>query len=234
MRQFGGLADTTVTTIQRNADQTDIAKFWAYDRADTFRPYGQLLDIAMDVAASQTTSLETNAQLIASLSTAMADSVICAWKEKYTIVQPRPSDLITGSFSDLDGVDSTVRDGDWKSLLSSINGIQSPPFPDFLSGHSAMGGAFASVMTHFFGDNVVFSAASSDLPGKQRSFDGVITPGSLGDLSTVSVRANSFYEAGLEDAVSRVYGGVHIREACLDSFKVGLAVGAAVAASPLG
>ena len=62
----------------------------------------------------------------------------------------------------------------------------------------------------------------------------MITPGSLGDLSTVSVRANSFYEAGLEDAVSRVYGGVHIREACLDSFKVGLAVGAAVAASPLG
>ena len=97
-----------------------------------------------------------------------------------------------------------------------------------------MGGAFASVMTHVFGDNVVFSAASMDLPGKVRRFDGVIAPGSLGDLSSVSVRPNSFYEAGLEDAVSRVYGGVHIREACLDAFNVGLAVGGAVAASPLG
>ena len=234
VRQAGGLANTAVTTIDRTADQTQIALFWAYDRPDTFRPYGQLLDIAMDVAASKSSSLETNARLIASLSTAMADSVICAWKEKYSNVQPRPSDLITGSFSDTDGVDSTVRDTAWQSLLSSINGIQSPPFPDFLSGHSVMGGAFASVMTQFFGDNVVFSARSAELPGVERSFDGRIAPGSLGDLSTVAVRANSFYEAGLEDAVSRVYGGVHIREACLDSFNVGLKVGDAVAHAFLG
>jgi hypothetical protein len=234
VRQAGGLANTAVTTIDRTADQTEIALFWAYDRPDTFRPYGQLIDIAMDVAASKSSSLETNARLIASLSTAMADSVICAWKEKYTNVQPRPSDVITGSFSDTDGVASTVRDSDWQSLLFSINGIQSPPFPDFLSGHSVMGGAFASVMTQFFGDNVVFSARSAELPGVERRFDGRIAPGSLGDLSTVTLRPNSFYEAGLEDAVSRVYGGVHIREACLDSFNVGLKVGDAVARTFLG
>ena len=234
VRQFGGLTSTAVTSIERTADQTQIALFWAYDRPDTFRPYGQLIDLAMDVAASKKSSLETTASLIASLSTAMADSVICAWKEKYTNVQPRPSDLITGAYSDTDGMASTVRDSQWQSLLSSINGIQSPPFPDFLSGHSAMGGAFASVMTQFFGDNVVFSARSAELPGVERSFDGWIAPGSLGDLSTVAVRPNSFYEAGLEDAVSRIYGGVHIREACLDSFNVGLKVGEAVARTFLG
>jgi hypothetical protein len=230
VRQFGGLASTAVTQNQlRTADQTEIAYFWAYDRPDTFRPYGQLFDIAMDVAAQKNSSLETNASLIASLSIAMADAVICAWKEKYDNAQPRPADLITGAFSDDDGVASTVRDSQWQSLLSSINGVQSPPFPDFLSGHSVMGGAFASVMTQFFGDKVVFSARSDELPGVKRTFDGKIAPGSLGDLSTVTVRPNSFYEAGLEDAVSRVYGGVHIREACLDSFNVGVNVGNAVA-----
>jgi len=234
VRQFGGLTSTAVTSIERTADQTQIALFWAYDRPDTFRPYGQLIDLAMDVAASKKSSLETTASLIASLSTAMADSVICAWKEKYTNVQPRPSDLITGAYADTDGMASTVRDSQWQSLLSSINGIQSPPFPDFLSGHSAMGGAFASVMTQFFGDKVVFSARSAELSGVERSFDGWIAPGSLGDLSTVAVRPNSFYEAGLEDAVSRIYGGVHIREACLDSFNVGLKVGEAVARTFLG
>jgi len=234
VRQLGGLASTAVTSIQRTADQTEIAYFWAYDRPDTFRPYGQLIDIAIDVAAQKNSSLETNARLISCLSIAMADAVICAWKEKYSNVQPRPADLITGAFSDTDGVASTVRDSQWQSLLSSINGVQSPPFPDFLSGHSVMGGAFASVMTQFFGDNVVFSARSDELPGVERSFDGWIAPGSLGDLSTVAVRPNSFYEAGLEDAVSRVYGGVHIREACLDSFNVGLKVGDAVARTFLG
>jgi len=234
VRQLGGLASTAVTSIQRTADQTQIAYFWAYDRPDTFRPYGQLIDLAMNVAAQKNSTLETNAKLIASLSIAMADAVICAWQEKYSNVQPRPADLITGAFSDTDGVASTVRDSQWQSLLSSINGVQSPPFPDFLSGHSVMGGAFASVMTQFFGDNVVFSARSDELPGVKRSFDGRIAPGSLGDLSTVALRPNSFYEAGLEDAVSRVYGGVHIREACLDSFNVGVKVGDAVARSFLG
>jgi hypothetical protein len=220
VRLYGGLANTSETTLLRTADQTEIALFWAYDRPDTFRPYGQLLDIAMDVAVEEQTSLATNAKLIASLSLSMADAVICAWKEKYDNMQPRPWDLITGSFSDTDGSPLTVRDQNWSSLLSSINGVQSPPFPDFLSGHSAMGGTFASVMTHFFGNGVDFEATSEELPGVERSFDGFVDQG--------GVARNSFYEAGLEDAISRIYGGVHIREACEDSFGVGLNVGAAV------
>jgi hypothetical protein len=223
VRLYGGLANTAQTTLERSPDQTEIALFWAYDRTDTFRPYGQLLEIAMDVALDQATSMLTNAKLIASLSLSMADAVICAWKEKYDNVQPRPWDLITGSFSDTDGSALTVRDQNWQSLLSSINGVQSPPFPDFLSGHSVMGGTFASVMSHFFGDNLTFAATSQELPGVVRTFDGFTDFTDAGE-----VQRNSFYEAGLEDAISRVYGGVHIREACEDSFAVGLNVGAAV------
>jgi hypothetical protein len=225
VRLFGGLSNTTTTSLQRTADQTDIALFWAYDRPDTFRPYGHLLDIAMEVAQNQGTDQATNAQLLASLSMSMADSVICAWKDKYTEVQPRPWDVITGTFSDTDGTDATVRDTDWRTLLSSINGVESPPFPDYMSGHSVMGGAFAGVMTNFFGDGVTFSTTSQDLPGKVRSFSSTIE--TKADGSTVT--RSSFYNAGFEDAISRVYGGVHIREACEDSFDVGLRVGNAVA-----
>ncbi len=222
VRQYGGLASTATTTSLRTAEQTEIALFWAYDRPDTFRPYGQLIDIAMDVAAKQGISMNQNAKLLACLNTALADAVICAWKAKYEVVQPRPYDLITGAFSDLDGVASTVRDTEWHSLLASINGVDSPPFPDYISGHSAMGGAFAGVMTGFFGNNVNFSAASQELPGVTRYFDGFNDNG---------IQRNSFYEAGFEDAISRVFGGVHIREACTDSFDVGLRVGIAVANS---
>jgi hypothetical protein len=227
VRLFGGLTNTATTSLQRTQDQADIAKFWAYDRPDTFRPYGYLLDIAMEVAQAQGTDQATNAQLLASLSMAMADSVICAWDAKYTEVQPRPYDLITGQFADDDMTADTVRDTEWRSLLSSINGVESPPFPDYLSGHSVMGGAFAGVMTNFFGDNVTFSTTSQDLPGAVRSFSSFTETDSSGNIVTRS----SFYKAGYEDAISRVYGGVHIREACLDSFDVGLRVGNAVAAS---
>jgi hypothetical protein len=230
VRLYGGLANTATTTSLRSAEQTDIALFWAYDRPDTFRPYGQLVEMAMDVAAQQKMSSRLTSELLATLNRTMADGVTKAWKAKYDNIQPRPWDLITGSFSDTDGSAITVRDPNWQSLLSSINGVQSPPFPDYLSGHSVMGGVWASVMTHFLGDNVTFSAKSVDLPGKIRHFDGRIPVGSLGDISAVMAsplwRNNAFFESGLENAISRVYGGVHIREACTDSFLLGVQIGA--------
>jgi hypothetical protein len=212
VRLYGGLENTALTTTLRNADQTEMAVFWAYDRADTFRPYGHLNQIAQEIAVREGNTLQEDASLFAALNTALADSVIVAWKEKYTELQPRPDDVIAGGFAANDGIADTVGDPNWKPLLSELMGVNSPPFPDYMSGHSAMGGAFAGVMTEYFGDNYVFSAVSQELPGIVRHFD-------------------SFYEAGLEDALSRVYGGVHVREASIDSFDMGLAVGQFVAAN---
>ncbi|MCA2812665.1 MAG: phosphatase PAP2 family protein [Microcystis sp. M090S1] len=210
VRLYGGLQNTALTTTLRNADQAEMAVFYAYDRADTFRPYGHLNQIAQKIAVSEGNTLQEDASLFAALNTALADSVIVAWKEKYTELQPRPDDVIAGGFAANDGICDTVGDPNWKPLLSPLMGVNSPPFPDYMSGHSAMGGAFAGVMTEYFGDDYVFSTVSQELPGVVRDFD-------------------SFYEAGMEDALSRIYGGVHVREACIDSFEMGLAVGEFVA-----
>jgi hypothetical protein len=210
VRLYGGLEDTALTTTLRTEDETEMAVFFAYDRADTFRPYGHLNQIAQEIAVREGNTLQEDASLFAALNTALADSVIVAWKEKYTELQPRPDDIIAGGFAANDGICDTVGDPNWKPLLSPLMGVNSPPFPDYMSGHSAMGGAFAGVMTEYFGDNYVFSAVSQELPGVVRDF-------------------TSFYEAGMEDALSRIYGGVHVREACIDSFDMGLAVGEFVA-----
>ncbi|WP_043999028.1 CARDB domain-containing protein [Microcystis aeruginosa] len=212
VRLYGGLQNTALTTTLRNADQAEMAVFWSYDRADSFRPYGHLNQIAQEIAVREGNTLQEDASLFAALNTALADAVIVAWKEKYTELQPRPDDVIAGGFAANDGIASTVGDPNWKPLLSELIGVNSPPFPDYMSGHSAMGGAFAGVMTEYFGENYVFSAVSQELPGVVRDFD-------------------SFYEAGMEDALSRIYGGVHVSEACTDSFEMGLAVGDFVSTS---
>ena len=212
VRLYGGLQNTALTTTLRNADQAEMAVFWAYDRADTFRPYGHLNQIAQEIAVREGNTLQEDASLFAALNTALADAVIVAWKEKYTELQPRPDDIIAGGFAANDGIAATVADPNWKPLLSNLIGVNSPPFPDYMSGHSAMGGAFAGVMTKYFGENYVFSAVSQELPGVVRNFD-------------------SFHEAGMEDAIGRIYGGVHVREACIDSFNMGLAVGDFVSTS---
>ena len=210
VRLYGGLQNTALTTTSRTEDQTEMAVFFAYDRADTFRPYGHLNQIAQGIAVDEGNTLQEDASLFAALNTALADAVIVAWKEKYTELQPRPDDVIAGGFAANDGIACTVGDPNWKPLLSELMGVNSPPFPDYMSGHSAMGGVFAGVMTEYFGDNYVFSTVSQELPGVVRDFE-------------------SFHEAGMEDAIGRIYGGVHVREACIDSFEMGLAVGEFVA-----
>ncbi len=205
VRTLGGRENTARTTITRTADQTEIAVFWAYDRADTFRPYGQLNQIAEEIAVREGNTLAENARLFAQLNIALADAAIVAWDAKYDEVQARPDYVISQGLAENDGIAFTVGDPSWQPLLPT------PPFPDYISGHSTFGGAFAGVMTNFFGDNYEFTAVSQELTDVTRTY-------------------GSFYEAAFDDAISRVYGGVHVREATVtDALPVGVDIGNFVA-----
>jgi hypothetical protein len=158
-----------------------------------------------EVALDQGNSLEENALLFAQLNVAMADAGIVAWDTKYTFNQQRPFNTIAQ-----DRLSGATDDPEWRPLLDT------PPFPDYISGHSTFGGAAASVLSDFFGQDISFEVASQELPGVTRTFTG------SGDL-------NSFEEAALENANSRLYGGVHLNSSNLDGLAVGQEIGTYVA-----
>ena len=111
-----------------------------------------------------------------------------------------------------DGNPATVPDPNWSPLLEFT-----PPFPSYASGHSSMGGAFAGVLATVFGtDNLTFTIGT-DEPIVQN----------------VSRTFNSFSEAGFEDALSRIYLGVHWRMDCEAAYATGLRVGEHVASNVL-
>jgi membrane-associated phospholipid phosphatase len=190
VQQLGALTGST-----RTADQTEVAVFWAADRPDTFRPPGQWNQIAETVAIAQGTSLLNSARLFALLNIAEADAGIAAWATKYQFNQPRPITVIH-SIAGLDGLSSTVADPNWQSFLST------PPFPDYVSGHSTFGGAAAEVLTAFYGNNYNLTVSSQEIPGTFRNF-------------------RSFQEAAAENGVSRIYGGVHVQSANIDGQALG-------------
>jgi hypothetical protein len=192
--QLGGRFDTAATTLTRTEDQTEIAQFWAYDRVDTFRPPGQLFEVAQDVALQEGNTLEENALLFAQLSTAFADAGIVAWDTKYDVEQARPINSVR-----------ELLDPEWRPLLNT------PPFPDYISGHSTFGGVAATVLENFFGDDVSFDVTSQELPGVVRHYS------SVGDVS-------SFDRIAIEDANSRLYGGVHYANSNYDGVATGMAV----------
>lgn len=195
VRVKGGLQDTAATKIDRTFDETEVAQFWAYDRDDTFRPPGQLNEVAQEVALAKGNTLAQNARLFALLNIAQADASIVGWDAKYTYNQLRPITAIENG--DTDNNPNTTADEDWQSLLAT------PNFPDYVSGHSLFGGATARILELFYGsDNFNFDLPSQELPGVARSY-------------------TKFSQVAQEDALSRLYGGVHIDLATVDGVKLG-------------
>jgi len=107
---------------------------------------------------------------------ALNEGFISCWDEKYRSSYIRPVTAINESI-----------DPAWLPFL------QTPPFPEYTSGHSTITACAATVLTSLYGDNFAFQD-TSDLRyiGLQRHF-------------------NSFKEAAAEVSVSRVYGGIHYR-----------------------
>ncbi len=108
----------------------------------------------------------------------LADSFIACWDEKYRSNRIRPETVI-----------HRLIDPRWKPLL------QTPPFPEYLSGHSVCSNAAATMLTTIFGDGFSFldhTEVEFGLPTRQFS---------------------SFNLAAEEAAISRLYGGIHFRDA---------------------
>ncbi len=180
---------------KRTAEHDQIAQFWA-DGPGTETPPGHWNSIAQDVAAQAGNTLEENARLFALLNAAMADAAICGWDAKYQFNFWRPVTAIRNG--DADGNPLTAGDPGWSSFIAT------PPFPDYVSGHSTFSGAASRVLALFFGtDSVPFSTGSDFLPGVIRSF-------------------SSFSAAAAEAAISRLYGGIHYRSANQDGLTAGI------------
>ena len=205
VRLHGGLVDTDVTTVERTEEETEIAQFWSYDRSETFRPPGQWNEIAQEAVLSEEdmNSVEDNALLFAQLNIAMADAGIVAWDGKYAYEQIRPVTAIRNANDDNNP--NTTADPEWEPLLPT------PDFPDYISGHSAFGGAAAGVLEEFFDNDLVLELPSQELPGVSREFT------SMGSMS-------SFEVAARENADSRLFGGVHVDISNVDGVTTGLDV----------
>lgn len=111
-------------------------------------------------------------------SIAIFDGFISCWDEKYRSNLVRPETLIQQYFDD-----------QWKPIL------QTPPFPEYTSGHSVISGAAGVALTDLFGEDFAFD-------------DDTEVPYGL------PVRSfTSFDQASAEAAISRMYGGIHYRQA---------------------
>jgi hypothetical protein len=85
--------------------------------------------------------------------------------------------------------------------------LQTPPFPEYLSGHSTISSVSAVILTHFFGNQFKYTDTVEVRFGlKARTY-------------------SSFEQAAVEAGISRFYGGIHFMDAIENGQKQGQLVG---------
>ena len=120
----------------------------------------------------------------------LLDAFLSCWDEKYRSNRIRPESAIRKFI-----------DPGWKPFL------QTPPFPEYPSGHSVISGAAAEILTHYFGDDVAFTDTTEVAYGAgTRQF-------------------KSFRLAANEAALSRFYGGIHFMDAIDNGLVEGRKIG---------
>jgi hypothetical protein len=151
-----------------------------------FTPPGHWLNIVNQITEKENSDCFTTTKAYTLTSMAMFDAIIGAWHVKYKTDLVRPITYI-----------QEYIDPDWEPIL------QTPPFPEYTSGHSATSASAAEMLTSIFGDNYAFTDNTQlrfDL--EERSF-------------------NSFKEAANQVNLSRFYGGIHYMQGVEEGGKQG-------------
>jgi hypothetical protein len=141
-------------------------------------PGGHWMSITGIVTKQAQLDLAKTVLLYTLVSCTLHDAFIVCWDEKFRSHRLRPETAI-----------NRFIDEKWKPLL------QTPPFPEYTSGHSVISTATSEVLTHFLGNNFLFTDTTETYIGlPSRTF-------------------TSFRQAADEACISRLYGGIHFRDA---------------------
>ena len=177
-----------VYTIGNNLDTTQkaIAKYWD-DNPNVsvnmghlnyfihkISPGGHWIMIAKQACEEKKESVSRSSLAYTLTSIALFDAFIATWDEKFKTNLIRPITVI-----------NNYVDKNWQPY------IQTPPFPEFTSGHAVISNSAAAVLTGLFGDNYEFTD-ETEIP-----------------FGNDTRHFTSFYEAAKESTMSRVYGGIH-------------------------
>ncbi|WP_377295010.1 vanadium-dependent haloperoxidase [Rhizobium sp. SG2393] len=176
-------------------EQRAIARFWSDDPMLSPTPPGHWLSIAMQIADRDRIDAITICEVLTRLGITLADAFIGCWDAKYRYDLIRPITYIR-----------KVMDPSFEPILNT------PPFPEYPSGHSTQSGAAETVLTRVFGESFVFEDATHAADG--------IPPR----------RFVSFKAAAEEAGISRLYGGIHFRSAIERGLEQGRCIGAHAAA----
>lgn len=183
-------------------EKKDIASFWDCNpfvshfsghvmfATKKISPGGHWIGITKLAALKAKLDFIKTAEAYAWVSIGLADAFISCWDEKYRSELIRPETYINKYIDDK-----------WMPTL------QTPPFPEYTSGHSVASATTAEILTHLFGEDFEFEdTVEKEFGLPTRNFQ-------------------SFKQAASEAAMSRLWGGIHYMPAIVNGSRQGSTLG---------
>jgi hypothetical protein len=173
-------------------EEKAIASFWdcnpfnlntsghLYFASKKISPGGHWINITALACKKTNRAIIQSSAAYTLVSIGLFDAFISCWDEKYRSNSIRPETYI-----------NKYIDESWRPLL------QTPPFPEYTSGHSVVSTVAAIMLTNIFSDNFSFDDDSEN------------------EFNLPTRHFNSFIEAANEAAISRLYGGIHYRSSII-------------------
>lgn len=193
------------------------AEFWESGSGTSFPP-GNWMVFTSWMAEREQLSLSEQIKLFFSVGQAVGDAGIAAWDSKLFFDYARPvrviRDLASLGLLEGEGLEA------WDTYQNPL-GSSSPPFAEYVSGHSSFSAAAAAVLEGYFGSDQ-FGVALEFAAGSSR-FEPGITPA----VST-TLQWDTFSAAAESAGFSRLYGGIHFSDGNLHGLTLGEEVGADV------
>lgn len=184
-------------------EQKEIANFWDCNpykvnlqghvmyATKKITPGGHWMSITGIVSRTAKDDFNKAAETYAWIAIGLADGFISCWDEKFRSNVVRPETYI-----------NEYIDKAWIPLL------QTPPFPEYTSGHSVVSGVAGEILTHLYGEPFSYQDSTEVRYG-------------------LPVRSyTSFRQAASEASISRVYGGIHYTPAVRNGLEQGKQIAA--------
>jgi hypothetical protein len=203
-KQVQEVYDTSLEMVKKgdSSDEMKMAQFWDCNPYVTvsqghmtfakkkITPGAHWMGIVKIACQKSNADFDKTVYVYTKTSIGIFEAFISCWEEKFRSNVVRPETVINQNI-----------DENWKPLL------QTPPFPEYTSGHSVVSTASAAILTSVFGDNFAYTD-NTELPYglPNRSF-------------------KSFKDAAKEAAMSRFYGGIHYKAAIVNGVEQGKNVG---------
>jgi hypothetical protein len=191
-----------IKNLSLNQEKKEIAAFWDCNPFALFdnghllvgmkkiSPGAHWMGIANIACIQAGVSFSKAIQVNTVLAVGLMDGFQSCWDEKYRSNRIRPETAIR-----------KYLDPKWTPFL------QTPPFPEYLSGHSTISSVSAVILTHFFGNQFKYTDTVEVRFGlKARTY-------------------SSFEQAAEEAGISRFYGGIHFMDAIENGQMQGKLVG---------